>query len=73
MKHEYHKGAEARKNFEDGMSQLFRAPKTVVMPKPEEIDDKELGKIASVFEDVAGDGDPNARYLLFDSKDSGKR
>lgn len=28
MKHEYHKGAEARKNFEDTMTKLFRAPKT---------------------------------------------
>jgi hypothetical protein len=27
MKREYHKGAEARKNFESTMNKLFRAPK----------------------------------------------
>jgi hypothetical protein len=32
MKHEYHKGADARKNFEETMTKLFRAPKP---PKPE--------------------------------------
>jgi len=32
MKHEYHKGAEARKNFEATMTKLFRAPKPA---KPE--------------------------------------
>ena len=35
MKPEYKKGAEARKNFEDGMRKLFRVPKSeVVKPKP---------------------------------------
>lgn len=35
MKPEYRKGAEARKNFEDTMSRLFRAPKLVnKKPKP---------------------------------------
>ncbi len=34
MKHEYHKGAEALKNFEDTMKRLFRAPKA---PKPEKL------------------------------------
>lgn len=37
MKPEYHKGAEARKNFEDGMRKLFRVPKSAVSaktPKP---------------------------------------
>jgi len=33
-KHEYHSGAEARKNFEDGMRKLFRVPKTAVTKKP---------------------------------------
>ena len=32
MKPEYEKGAAARKNFEDTMTKLFRAPKP---PKPE--------------------------------------
>jgi len=32
MKHEYHKGAEARRNFEETMTKLFRAPKPA---KPE--------------------------------------
>ena len=31
MKPQYHKGAEARKNFETTMTKLFRAPKP---PKP---------------------------------------
>lgn len=39
MKSEYRKGAEARKKFEDGMSKLFRAPKSAkpkeVKPKPQ--------------------------------------
>lgn len=30
---EYRKGAEARKNFERTMTPLFRAPKTVSVPK----------------------------------------
>ncbi len=34
MKPEFHKGAEARKNFEDGMRKLFRVPKSAVKPKP---------------------------------------
>ena len=34
MKHEYHKGTEARKNFEEGMKKLFRVPKTTVTKKP---------------------------------------
>jgi len=35
MKPEYRKGAEARKNFEDGMRKLFRVPKSeAVKPKP---------------------------------------
>jgi hypothetical protein len=42
MKPEYHKGAEARKNFEDGMRKLFRVPKTeVVKPKPKKKGDHE--------------------------------
>jgi hypothetical protein len=35
MKSEYREGAEARKNFEEGMKKLFRVPKSVVMKKPE--------------------------------------
>jgi hypothetical protein len=31
MKPEYRKGAEARKNFEDGMRKLFRVPKAEVL------------------------------------------
>ena len=35
MKPQFEKGAEARKNFEDGMRKLFRVPKSaVVKPKP---------------------------------------
>ena len=37
MKPEYHEGPEARKKFDEGMSKLFRAPKSVVTkddPKP---------------------------------------
>ena len=36
MKHEYKKGIEARKNFEETMQKLFRAPKTELAkpPKP---------------------------------------
>jgi hypothetical protein len=35
MKPEYHRGAEARKNFEDGMRKLFRVTKSQVLrPKP---------------------------------------
>jgi hypothetical protein len=35
MKPEYHKGAEARKNFEDGMKKLLRVPKSeFVKSKP---------------------------------------
>jgi hypothetical protein len=37
MKPEYHEGREARKKFDEGMSKLFRAPKTTVKqedPKP---------------------------------------
>jgi hypothetical protein len=30
MKHEYHEGKGARKNFETGMSKLFRVPKEAV-------------------------------------------
>ncbi len=36
-KHTYLKGAEARKNFEEGMQKLFRVPKSEVLkqkPKP---------------------------------------
>jgi hypothetical protein len=32
---EYRNGAEARKNFEDGMRKLFRVPKSAVTKKPE--------------------------------------
>jgi hypothetical protein len=35
MKPEYHSGAEARKNFEEGMKKLFRVPKSAVTKKPE--------------------------------------
>lgn len=39
MKPTYKKGAEARKNFETTMSQLFRAPKTVATkPNPKKGD-----------------------------------
>jgi len=31
MKHEYHEGPDARKKFDEGMTKLFRAPKTVVI------------------------------------------
>jgi hypothetical protein len=34
MKPEYKEGIEARKNFEQGMSKLFRAPKPAKQPKP---------------------------------------
>jgi hypothetical protein len=34
MKHEYHKGAGARKNFEGTMQKLFRVSKTAVAQKP---------------------------------------
>lgn len=37
MKPEYHEGPEARKKFDEGMTKLFRAPKTTVTknkPKP---------------------------------------
>lgn len=35
MKHIYVSGAEARRNFEEGMMKLFRIPKSVVAKKPE--------------------------------------
>jgi len=38
MKPEYQRGAEARKNFEETMQKLFRAPKTVVKPSPKKGD-----------------------------------
>jgi len=39
MKHEYNEGPEARKKFDEGMTKLFRVPKSVVAketlkPKP---------------------------------------
>lgn len=37
MKHEYHEGPAARKQFDEGMAKLFRVPKSVVTegkPKP---------------------------------------
>ena len=34
MKPEYREGAEARKNFEDGMRKLFRVPKIEVKKPP---------------------------------------
>jgi hypothetical protein len=34
MKPEYHKGADARKNFEQTMQKLFRAPKPPKEEKP---------------------------------------
>jgi hypothetical protein len=34
MRPEYHKGAKARKNFEDTMKKLFRVPKSAVPQKP---------------------------------------
>jgi hypothetical protein len=40
MKREYHKGSDARKRFEDGMSKLFRAPKTVLKEPPKEVQPK---------------------------------
>ncbi len=40
LKSEYKKGAEARKKFEDGMSKLFRAPKTVTKEPPKEAQPK---------------------------------
>ncbi len=33
MKHEYHSGANARKNFETTMTKLFRAPKPPKLKK----------------------------------------
>lgn len=30
---DYRKGAEARKNFEEGMRKLFRVPKSALKPK----------------------------------------
>jgi hypothetical protein len=33
MKPEYKKGAEARKNFEEGVRKLFRVPKSAVSAK----------------------------------------
>jgi hypothetical protein len=48
MKPEYHKGAEARKNFEDGMRKLFRVPKSeVVKQKPKPPAKKASGKKGS--------------------------
>jgi hypothetical protein len=42
MKPEYKKGAEARKNFEEGMKKLFRVPKSAVAkPKPKKKGDHE--------------------------------
>jgi hypothetical protein len=38
MKHEYHEGPEARNKFDEGMTKLFRVPKSVVAqekPKPQ--------------------------------------
>jgi pyruvate/2-oxoacid:ferredoxin oxidoreductase beta subunit len=37
MKHEYREGPEARKKFDEGMTKLFRVPKSTVTeekPKP---------------------------------------
>jgi hypothetical protein len=34
MKPQYHKGAEARQRFEEGMKELFRVPKSAVAKKP---------------------------------------
>ena len=35
MKHEYHEGPKARKVFDEGMTKLFRVPKsTVAVEKP---------------------------------------
>jgi len=35
MKHEYREGSEARKTFDEGMTKLFRVPKTTEeKPKP---------------------------------------
>jgi hypothetical protein len=31
MKHEYHEGPDARKKFDEGMTKLFRTPKSVVV------------------------------------------
>ena len=31
MKHEYREGPEARKKFDEGMTKLFRAPKTTAV------------------------------------------
>jgi hypothetical protein len=42
MKPEYRNGAEARKNFEDTMQKLFRAPKAEVKkPEPKKKGDRE--------------------------------
>ncbi len=32
MKHEYHEGPDARKKFDEGMTKLFKTPKTTVIP-----------------------------------------
>jgi hypothetical protein len=37
MKHEYHEGSTAREKFDEGMTKLFRVPKSAVTeekPKP---------------------------------------
>jgi hypothetical protein len=34
MKYEYKNGVEARKNFEETMQKIFRAPKATPKPKP---------------------------------------
>jgi len=34
MKHEYHEGHGARKNFEETMKKLFRVPKTAIQKPP---------------------------------------
>ena len=45
MKPEYHKGIEARKNFESTMAKLFRVPKSEVKkPEPKPLPKKESEK-----------------------------
>lgn len=47
MKHEYQEGVEARKRFDEGMTKLFRAPKTAIKtekPKPTAKPKKKISK-----------------------------
>jgi hypothetical protein len=46
VKHEYHEGPDARKKFDEGMTKLFRAPKTPLKedtPKPTAKEESQQG------------------------------